>query len=58
MLVVSEETCRKVVGPAEAFTAVESVFSAMAKSFARPSDTPTRSMASSPASTGPGWFWG
>jgi ornithine cyclodeaminase len=31
MLVVSEETCRKVVGPAEAFTAVESVFSAMAK---------------------------
>ena len=31
MLVVSEQTCREVVGPAEAFTAVEKVFAAMAK---------------------------
>lgn len=31
MLIVSEETCKEVVGRADAFTAVESVFAAMAK---------------------------
>ncbi len=31
MLIVTEETCKEVVGRADTFTAVESVFAAMAR---------------------------